>query len=228
MNHDEIADRVRKLLRLAQSANQHEATLALEHAVRLAAKHKVDLASLELDPEYEKVIHDHFRIGARLTYITKLVLPIVRDFFHVELVVSRPNVVFAGTATDVAIASYVLGFLTQICARYLSEFEREKKRRPSLSRRQNFIAGFIYGIRAQLSKAAELLELADSQSALAIREQRERREDYMAQLFPKTAAVEVRKPRWSHSAVMAGFVRGRETSIRTPLTASQTQLRLLQ
>ena len=134
----DLLDRIRKLLRLAQSANQHEASLALEHAVRLAAKHKIDLASLELDPEYEKVIHDHFRVGERLTYITKLVLPIVRDFFHVELVVSRPDVVFAGTTTDVAIASYVLGFLTEICARYLREFEREKKRRPSLSRRQKF------------------------------------------------------------------------------------------
>jgi len=48
MNHepDLITDKIKKLLRLAKSDNEHEAMLALANAAKLAAKHGVDLADL--------------------------------------------------------------------------------------------------------------------------------------------------------------------------------------
>ena len=223
---NEIIEKVRKLLRLAQSANPHEAGLALERAMRLAARHKIDVAGLDLDPEIERIIHQRFPVGQRLSYIAKLTLNVVVAFFHVEVVVAKPDAVFVGTATDVAIAHYVHGFLSGACRRALDEFEKSKRRKPSLSRRQNFIAGWIYGVRYQLGEARQAVELEDSKFALAVAEQSRRREEYASSLFPKTRDLAKRKVRRNQSTVMAGFAAGRETTIRTPLNPAPEVLRL--
>ncbi len=211
---DAILEKIRKLLRLGQSANAHEAGLALEHAFRLAAQHKIDVATLDLDPDVERIVHERFPVGHRLSYISKLTLDVVAAFFHVEIVVDRPAVIFAGTQTDITIAHYVFGFLTGTCARELRRFEKSKRRRPSLSRRQNFIAGFIYGVRHQLRGAKQDLELADSTTALAVADGRRRRQEYMAELVPNTKAIAHPDPRRNKSALIVGFDIGRETPIR--------------
>lgn len=226
---EDIIDKIRKLLRLAQgSANAHEAGLALERALQLAARHKIDVAGLDLDPEIERILHQRFKVGERMSYIQKLTLPIVRDFFHVSIVVDRPEVIFAGTQTDVAIASYIFGFLTATCTLALRRFEKEKKRRPSQARRQNYIAGWIWGIRAQLSRAQKACELEDSKFALALADQQRRRDQYMADLVPKTKAIKVAKPRRVQTAAHAGYVEGRNTPIRTPLNASSQEVLCLE
>lgn len=228
MTDDTIIDKVRKLLRLSKSANEHEAKLALEHALRLASRHKIDVAALELDPEIEKIIHERFRVGRNLSYITKLVLNVVVAFFHVEIVVDRPEAVFVGTVTDVAIAYYVLGYLSQACANALREFEGKgsRKRRPSVSRRQNYIAGFIWGVRHRLSAARASMELEDSKFALVLATGRDRRKAYADRLMPNTREEAGTKPRRNWSAAMEGWQRGKDTVIRTPLEGGKTTLLL--
>ena len=228
MNESDIIEKVRKLLRLAQSANQHEAALAMEAALRLAAKHKLDVAGLDLDPEIDEVLHRRFRVGERLTYINKLTLNVVVEFYHVEIVVSRPDAVFVGTATDVAIAHYVHGFLSAACLRALLEFEKSKKRRPSLTRRRNYCAGFIWGVRRQLGEARAAVELEDSKFAIVVAGEKKRREEYMSQLHPDstTKPLAERKVRRHWTAAMAGFQRGQQTSIRTPLNGGRSILQL--
>lgn len=222
----EIVEKVRKLLRLAQSANPHEAALAMERAMSVAAKHRIDVAALDLDPEIERILHERFPVGERISYIAKLTLNVVVAFFNVEVIVARPEAIFVGTATDVAIAQYVHGFLSGTCRRALMEFERSRRRKPSESRRKNFCAGFIYGVRHQLDQARQKLAVEDSKYALVLTSQQKRREAYAAGLFPKTRALDRPKTRRNHNAVMTGFSRGLETSIRTPLTGRETILAL--
>jgi hypothetical protein len=225
---EDIIDKIRKLLRLAQGAtNSHEAGLALERALQLAARHKIDVAGLDLDPEIERIIHERFPIGERLSYISKLTLNVVVEFFHVDVCVRKPDVVFAGAATDVTIAYYIFGFLSGSCRRALSAFEKEKKRKPSQLRRQNFVAGWIRGIRAQLNRAQkETLALEDNKFALALADHERRRRQYMDELIPHQHAIRTPPPRSVPTAAMAGFLEGRTTSIRTPLNPAPEVLRL--
>ena len=144
-----------------------------------------------------------------------------------EVIVSKPEAIFIGTATDVAVAHYVHGFLSGACRRALADFERAKKRQPSLSRRQNFCAGFIYGVRHQLDQARDKIAVEDSKNALVLMGEQQRRKAYADELVPKTRdLVGRRKVRRNQTAVMAGFSRGMDTSIRTPLTGHKTVLSL--
>ena len=230
MTQDEITERVRKLLRLGRSPNEHEAQAAIERALRLAEQHKIDLGSLELDPEVEKFIHQAFPSAKRLSHAAKLALNICTGFFHVSVVICSSEIVFMGTSSDVAIAHYVFSFVTNSCNRCLREFvnlfQRRSRRKPSLNQRRNYVAGFFYGLRSRLKKSQEQHYLENAKFALVIAEQDIRRQQYKDRLFPNTTSVNTPKMRRNWSAVMRGFHDGEQTTIHQPLNGSQPVLRL--
>ena len=51
MTRERIIERVRKLLALSNSSNEHEAALAAAHAQRLLAEHNLAMSELELQAE---------------------------------------------------------------------------------------------------------------------------------------------------------------------------------
>lgn len=52
----QVIDKIKKLLALSSSSNQHEAELALSHAKRLALLHEIDLIKLRNEPIEESTI----------------------------------------------------------------------------------------------------------------------------------------------------------------------------
>ena len=231
MTQEEIIEKVRKLLRMSRSPNEHEARLAIEHALRLAEKHKIDVGTLELDSDLEKFMHQAFPSAQRLSHVAKLALNICTGFFHVSVVICRGEVAFIGTCSDVAIAHYVFGFVTNSCNRCLREFanvfQRRSRRKPSLNQRRNYVAGFFYGLRSHLTTSQEQHYLENAKFALVIAEQDIRRQQYKERLFPNTTSVNTPKMRRNWSAVMHGFHDGQRTTIHQPLDGSQPLLRLV-
>lgn len=75
MNDVKILDKVRKLLLLTQSANEHEAATAMAHAQRLAVRHGIDLSQVDteetevLEPIDSEVI---FKSGKRSAWRTSI------------------------------------------------------------------------------------------------------------------------------------------------------------
>lgn len=65
--NDLITNKIKKLLRLAKSDNEHEAMQAMANAAKLAARHSIDLADLadgeERPPDH--IIHQWFPCGLR-------------------------------------------------------------------------------------------------------------------------------------------------------------------
>lgn len=222
---DNIEDKIRKLLRLAGSANEHEAQLALERAYNLAARHRINIGALELDPDLEKIVEHRVHCGLRVSYLTRLALVVLVRFFHVSVLTSRPHVIFFGAQSDCVVAEYVHQFLTATCRRHLRDFEKARPRKASEAIRKNFVAGWFYGIHHQLGGAEEQLILEDSRLAIVAADQERRREEFRNSRY-KTKSVVLAKVRRNEGALMSGFRRGRETQIRPAVNDAQRPLRL--
>jgi hypothetical protein len=220
MSAAEALEKIKKLLRLGRSSNPHEAGLALERAFALAARHRIDVSSLDLDEETERLVHEWFKIGLRLSFLQKRALNIVVHFFSVDVCYWRPRIVFVGTPSDIAIAWYVYEFLVQQGQQWLADFNRAEKlarRKVSKTKSQNFVQGFIYGISNQLRQREKKIVIEDSKTALVLAEQKRQREAKIDDLLPGNKPVKVALDRRNESALMRGFVRGEQTRINQPL-----------
>ena len=214
-NEPSVLDKIRKLLRLAQSSNVHEAALAMERAFELASRHSINLDAVDLDEETRRVLHERFHVGARFSLIRRLTVGILENYFNVTLVKDAPHYVFIGTAAEVEIAMYVHGFLVAACSRCLRAYAAEQRRKLSENKRRQWIAGFMYGISAKLDEARKQMQIADTQTAVALRN-KEKREAYLNSLFKVTTSK-------VNTAMMSGFVSGVNTEIAKGLAASQTK-----
>lgn len=115
-------DKIKKLLRLSKSSNQHEAELALIRALEIADRYQVDIESIAMDDNIRKLIHDRIRVGARITQERRLAHAIVDRFFNVTSIMAHPDMLLIGTATDIEIAKYVVEFLVGTCRRCLKQY----------------------------------------------------------------------------------------------------------
>jgi hypothetical protein len=217
-----IIEKIKALLRLARSANKHEAELALQRAFELAEKHKIDVTTLDPDANAEDVTHELFGFGWRLAFLNGVMLNLCVRFFHVEICLKKPDVMFVGKPTDITIAWYVYGFLCQQCRKWLRQFEAEEKsarRKITEAKRKNFISGFSYGIASQLREVKAAIQIDDTKTALILAE-REERKRHLAEAVPNTADIKLHEPRRQRGALMEGYTRGKETRINKPLTGT--------
>jgi hypothetical protein len=223
MNPD-VVEKIKKLLRLAQSSNMHEAELALARAFDLAARHHIDVSTLDMDDESERIMHEWFHVGARVSYLRERAIGIVMTFFHVDACISRPRVVFVGTDTDITIANYVYAFIVQRGQDGLRHFERAQKRfgrRMTPNKRRGFIQGFIYGISLQLGERQKANAIEDSRTAIVLAEKQKQRAEYLSDLVPSAKAIAHRKTKGNTSALWDGFQVGKRTTINKPLTGTR-------
>jgi hypothetical protein len=212
----EIIERIKKLLRLARSANQHEAALAMEKAMALAAEHRVEVEKLDVYHDAARVTHrdhedrlarlsDEYQFAARICQRFFRVRCIVRNSWHTPegkwLPVSREYIALVGTATDVEIALYVLGFLVhhfRFCWRH---------HRGRVRNRRAFLTGMFRGLHAKLA-AAEPPVPVESHNALIVSH-----DAYIAAHIGKTTDRANREDDDAHAALLAGWHQGQKTQI---------------
>ncbi|GEM_PF-5918622 len=216
----DIAEKIKKLLRLGKSSNRHEAELALERAFRLAQKYRIDVESLDLDEESEKLAHEWFRFEKRAGYLHYRAMNVVEGFFRVKVGWSISRIVFIGRPTDVMIARYAFDFIVRTGKRELRGFEiseRNARRKMSTGKRENFIEGFIYGIIQQLKTVSEEIVLDDAKTAIVVAEEAARERYFHERLGGSKEERSLPTPRLNRTALMHGYDRGRETRINQPL-----------
>lgn len=181
--------------------------------------------------ESERIMHEWFHVGARVSYLRQRAIGIVMTFFHVDACISRPRVVFVGSETDVAIANYVYAFIVAQGQRQLRHYEGAQKkfgRRMTPKKRRGFVQGFIYGISLQLTERRKANVIEDSRTAIVLAEKQKQREDYMADLMPSAKPIVRREQKGNSSALWDGFQAGKSTTINKPLTGTrEAQLALM-
>ena len=154
---DRVLERVRKLLALAASSNQHEAEIAMRRAHELMLRHNIEAAAARESSQFE-VRH----VGDPLKRVSRVELDIVNvlaSFFFVEVIRIPTYVVRAGargnvfelhgTHANVEMAVHVYEFLLATAARLWDENRRDA-RVTSGRDRLAYMAGVIRGFHDKL------------------------------------------------------------------------------
>jgi hypothetical protein len=159
-----VLDRIRKLLALAGSPNQHEAELAMNKAHELMLRHNIDWAQSQTERGFEvRHLGDPER---RTTRVVSEVARLLVEFFFVK-VIFVPAYVPAtgktgqvleviGTQANVEMAVHVYEFLLATAERLWTENRRDARVRSGRDRLA-YQAGVIDGFRAKLRAERQVL-----------------------------------------------------------------------
>jgi len=153
---DRVLDRIRKLLALAGSENQHEAELAMKKAHELMLRHNIEQTRIR-DHAYEVI---HLGVPTRRASPVELeVMGIISEFFFVEVIrvpvylvrdgVHAQTFEVMGTRQNVAMAEHVYAFLLATAERLWRENRGDKRVRGGRDRLA-YQSGVIRGFRDKL------------------------------------------------------------------------------
>lgn len=157
-----VAERIARLLALAESPNVHEAEAAMAAAQRLLLKHNIELREARAAQGYT---WKHFGAPTgRTTEAQRVLSIIITKHFFVEAIwvpVYRPLegkrgsvLEVIGTPENIEIAEYVHGYLVETAERLWREHKSEQGIRGNRDRR-TFLAGVMSGMRDKLAREAK-------------------------------------------------------------------------
>ncbi len=213
-----IIERIKKLLRLSRSTNQHEAQLAMQRAVELAAKHRVSIAAIDPDDDARVVTHKR-RPEPRLAFEKKRAAGIVQAFFDVTVIRFPDHLKIVGYAPDIEIAEYAYEFLVAACRCCLARYRRELAddgKKLTRTRRYNFIDGFMRGIADSLSKLTEFKDGGNTYALVLSTRGLQARNQYVA---TRWSLGRTRNPKFrtTNEALVSGWLQGKQTRIHRPV-----------
>jgi hypothetical protein len=150
---NKILEKIKKLLSLATSSNEHEAQLASSKATELLTKYNLDMQSINFaEAEYvETNVFD----GSRRKGEHKFICSILDKHFNVKVItITRRGgvkVVMVGDKTNVEVASYVFSFLENSFKQLFTQY-RKSTGAPA-SARQPYYFGLYKGFCTQMEEA---------------------------------------------------------------------------
>lgn len=221
--------RVKKLLQLAQSSNQHEAFLALKKASEIAKNYELDLkeeeksslSKLTLKLERQKT-HTYESLIASILNAHFNVTVIHSSLFNSKKLREEKTLEILGDEQSVQMAEYIFYFLR----RSLQNLWEEHQKRENLSglRLKNaFFFGVLDGYLDQLNQESRKEKAASQDSkktALLIREKEKALREYTNYHFPRTSQTKTRSYAIGSEEYSEGFKKGRKLKIRDPLGQS--------
>ena len=152
-----ILEKVRKLLSLAQSNNEHEAFLAMKKANELIEKYNIERIEQNKDSQYVHAVINHRR--KRIENYQRYICLILKDYFFVEIVYSYlydavncetyKTIEILGTRENVLIAEYVYYFLLNQLE-ILWKAHKSKKGNGRAKNKRSYRLGVIKGFRDKL------------------------------------------------------------------------------
>lgn len=154
-----LLQKIKKLLSLANSDNEHEAKLAMDMANELLVKHNISMQQASESLEYEKNKLDEI---SRKSVEDKFIHVILKNYFFVKIVSSRSRVenkttiYVLGTDTNVQIATYVYSYLKLTFKSLFSDYKKTTGCKANA--RQSYYSGLFDGICEQLEKTKRTVE----------------------------------------------------------------------
>ncbi|HZJ64614.1 MAG TPA: DUF2786 domain-containing protein [Kofleriaceae bacterium] len=154
---DRVLERIRKLLALAGSPNQHEAEIAMRKAHELMLRHNIESIGARVDRSYEvRHLGDPQKRGNR---VESAIAGLLSEFFFVKVIrvpvymprLGRPGSVYeiVGTHANVEMASHVYAFLLATAERLWSANRHDTRVRSGRDRLA-YQAGVVGGFREKL------------------------------------------------------------------------------
>lgn len=156
MTRERIIERVRKLLALSNSSNEHEAALAAAHAQRLLAEH--NLAMSELEMQEEGAGEAELLVARTVSkWLSSLFATVANAFDCFPIVTTTPSnsrLRFIGVGEDPGVAACTLEYLVKELRRLASGYQRQLEARGGRLNpadrqrvRLSYLLGAVHGVR---------------------------------------------------------------------------------
>jgi hypothetical protein len=224
-----FVDKVEKLLALAQSANEHEATLAMQKANELIEKHNITSLEQGWEQNYTSVSIDRKR--KRIERYQRHICLILRDFFFVRTVLSKlydPDrnetykvIDIFGTFENVAIAEYCYYFLENRLA-FLWLKNKHQFRGSTRTEKNSYYLGLLKGFyeklqshRVNIGKNSRKVD----NSALILQEGQKLAE-FVGLTFPRLKKVSSKGAKVYHNTFSEGVKAGKSITLTKGVTAT--------
>jgi hypothetical protein len=218
---DRIIDRVRKLLALAESSNQHEAELAASTAQRLILKFNIDLKSRPRPTDAYAHAHVGVPTGRVQVHQRTLASLLIEHFFvrgiwvttYQPLEGKKGTVLeICGRPENVQMAEFVHDFVLRTVERLWKEHKKAHGIRSNRDRR-SFMAGAVSGFSAKLrEKRAE----AQREGLVWVRDAGV--DAYVKRRHPRLVSCGYR-PKGDRNAYAQGHSAGRTIVLSRPMTS---------
>ncbi len=248
---EKLLDKVRKLLALATSSNEHEALLAMNKVRELYAKYNLEQATQDARSQFAHIVicHGKRRIEAHQNKIMGI---LVGHFFVQVLTYSQFDaatgerhraIEIIGTRENALMAEYVYHFLLGQTDYWVREAAKSKAGRRPLSRvaRKSYRLGILEGFAEKLARAESPgedsptefagstgTELSLIGKAVATFKKDRQLGEYMSEIYPR---ISTRGFSWrglDDSAFCAGRSVGQTLTLNKAVTTTQgNQGRLL-
>lgn len=221
MSKDRIIDKVKKCLRLAASAGEHEAAIAMRQAQKLMEAHNLSMAEVELS-DVQQAAGAHYRARNLPNYLVVLA-QMVGGIFGCEVLQLakhsgrqyESSPLFIGIHPNNELAQYAYDTLSRQLIKQRTQYR--KRVRASTRAADLYSEGWVWAAQKQTSKLA----LPEEQKALISR--------YMSQecVVTEDAKTRVHKPKKAEDiqAILNGTEDGENVQIYAGMRESD-QLRL--
>ncbi len=138
MEQDRIIERIRKLLRLSQSANPHEAALAAERVQQMLSEYNLTMDSIGCDAETasaRQVNRKTRKVLEKWAYVLadRTAQVFDCDYYHDEF---SGETSFVGVGADPEVCGWMYGYLYKTLLRLASEHMRSRRLRSAKSKRE--------------------------------------------------------------------------------------------
>jgi len=223
-DEDRLMQRLRKVLSLADSPNEHEAETAVQKARLLLLRYNIDIVALDAARQFSRRALGSIK-GRRASYELWLAL-ILQEYFFVETIWAETYIAardrtgtvleIYGTDANLDMAAYVYDYLTQLLPPLWNAY-RSAQGLDSNRERQRYWAGVLEGFYHKLQDQDQ--HMHGEKEDLMRWKGDERLRQYYAHINPR---VRVRYGRGVEpsEAYRAGLVDGRNVQIHRPVAAA--------
>lgn len=159
MDNSAIIEKIKKLLALANSSNEHEAALAAGHAQRLLAEHNLAMADIEAAHRPDKADKVETAVSKSLPKWVRHLSAGVSTAFDCKAIhhPATGKMTFIGVGADVQVAAYTFTYLERILRKLCSGYMKRHvaSTLPSRHRelmRHSYYLGAVSTITGRLSE----------------------------------------------------------------------------
>jgi hypothetical protein len=217
---EKVLEKVKKLLQLAQSSNEHEAELATLKANALLLRHNLDHLQDPGETIYlQKLLHQK-RKDSKMAAIYDIL-----KHFIVKVVISHGRgtccLEVSGSLTNVKLASYVAEFLNQEFD-HLWESARKEHGLQGLRAKNSFFVGIARGFNDKMEKSKAQFSPEDHKALIKVeKELHSRIHEIYGRLGTSRSGAQT-----DYEASQLGFQKGKGLTIRQGIESSAKSLYL--
>jgi predicted SprT family Zn-dependent metalloprotease len=222
-------EKIRKLLNLASSSNENEASVAMNRVREIYARYNLEKVASESNEFYHAYIKTNRK---RLHTYEQKIMGILVSHYMVEVIVGSAfcpeqrshlrTIELIGRKENVLMAEFVYEFLKTYVSYKVTEKRKQQGAFPA-SLAKSYLLGLLTGFDEKLTQQTELKENIDIKNSLVAFTKDPQIKGYISKIHPRLVSVASQARLKSHDFFNTGRREGQSLTINRPLQNQPNQ-----